>query len=56
MDYGKEAGGEIMSILVAFEMISEDMAEYLADMNPLDRELMVLDHKIMETFQKCGVE
>jgi len=33
-------------VLVAFEMVSPEMAEYLMNMNIYDRELMVLEHKM----------
>lgn len=33
-------------VLVAFEMVSPELAEYLMDMNIYDRELMVLEYKM----------
>ena len=41
-------------VLVAFEMIEEDMAKYLAEMDIYDREIMVLDHKIRRIFNIMG--
>lgn len=38
-------GGDNM-VLVAFEMISPELGEYLADMNIYERELMLIDYKI----------
>lgn len=43
-------------VLVAFEMIEEDMARYLAEMDPIERELMVLDHKIIAIFGRLETE
>ena len=39
-------------VIVAFEMISDDMAQYLISMDPIDRELMVLDNKINKVFNE----
>jgi hypothetical protein len=33
-------------VMVAFEMISPEMAEYLMNMDKYERELMLLDYKL----------